>query len=133
MIIEKHLKKLIALIKKVFISFTTGSLKWKPGWKMVRNMDAKGDVNAILKKANKLEHNADTKKKVGELIKVYESALNTEPFNRTVLTDLARNWFLMAYGYGMDAEEKSRYYVKSIQYSERQKWLYLATTSIPPT
>jgi len=90
---------------------------------MVRSEKANGDVNAILKKAKKLENNADTGEKVEELIKVYESALKIKPASRTVLESLARNCFLMAYGYGRDEDEKAHYYIKSMKYSEQALYL----------
>ena len=120
---KNYFNHLILFILIIVISFTTGCLKWAPGWKMVRSSEVKGGVNAILEKAEKLENDADTGEKVGELIKVYELVLNIEPANRTVLESLARNCFLMAYGYGRDADEKAHYYLKSIQYSEQALYL----------
>jgi tetratricopeptide (TPR) repeat protein len=86
---------------------------------VVRNTEVQGGANVILEKAEKLEKNADTGEKVEELINVYESMINIEPANRTALEALARNCFLMAYGYGRDEDEKAHYYIKSIQYSEQ--------------
>jgi tetratricopeptide (TPR) repeat protein len=120
---KKHSNQFILFILIIIISFTTGCLKWAPGWKMVRSSEVKGGVNTILEKAEKLENDADTGEKVGELIKVYESVLNIEPANRIVLESLARNCFLMAYGYGRDEDEKAHYYLKSIQYSEQALYL----------
>lgn len=116
---EKLPKKLILLTTIVIIAYITGCITWNPGWKISPNMDAKVNVNVILEKTKKLENDADTKEKLRELIAVYESALQREPVNRTILESLARNCFLMAYGYSRNVDEKSRYYVKSIQYAEQ--------------
>lgn len=90
---------------------------------MVRGAEVQGGTNAILKQAAKLEKNADTGEKVEKLIKLYEAVLVIKPANRTALESLARNCFLMAYGYGRDEDEKAHYYIKSIQYSEQVLYL----------
>lgn len=116
---ERLPEKIALFYTIVVISCTVGCITWNPGWKMSPNMDARVNVNVMLEKTKKLENDADTKEKLQELIVVYESVLHQEPVNRTVLESLARNCFLMAYGYSRHVDEKSRYYVKSIQYAEQ--------------
>lgn len=120
---KKSPERLVLLISIISVSLTVGCLRWEPGWKIPPKAPCQGDVNAVLNVAAQLENKADTREKVEELIDVYREALGIEPDNRTALENIARNCFLMAYGYGRDVDEKKHYYIQSIQYAEQTLYL----------
>jgi len=120
---KKSPRRFVLVISIIMFLSMAGCFQWEPGWKMPPKTPSHDNVNTVLKKAARLENNADTREQVKELIGVYAAALNVEPDNRTVLENLARNCFLMAYGYGRDVNEKTHYYVLSIQYAERALYL----------
>jgi len=109
----------------VFLSLPLlkGCISWEPGWKQAREVEAKADAGALLKKAKALENDADSAEKVGKLVAALENVIAADPDNYEALNMLASNCMLMAYGYSQDTEAKEKYYMKSIGYSERVMYL----------
>ncbi len=108
----------IAAILTLFL-MTAGCMSWEEGWKEEVKASKKGDVEAILKKATEQMKQADTKEKVQELIKTYESVLQIDPANYEALSNLGSMTFLIGYGYTDAIEEKEDYYMKAAKYCER--------------
>ncbi len=107
---------LIAIGLLVLIS---GCHSWEAGWKQINVPSTKGDVAAWLEKAEKLIQSADTKGKVLEVVKTYESVLKQDPKNRIALEGAGFYSFLIAYGYPNNGDEKEVYLLKTIRYGEQ--------------
>jgi len=116
-----HIKKTI--LKTAVILFVAvlspGCMSWEEGWKSVEQPSSKGDVKALLAEAEKKKSEADTKEKVLEFLKVYESVIRIEPGNYEALYNLGDFYFLVGYGYAADMKEKDKYYIKAARYCER--------------
>jgi hypothetical protein len=107
----------IALVAS--LSLSSGCMSWEEGWTRVEQPSAKGDVKALLAEAEKKMRDADTREKILDFLKVYESVIKIDPANFEALTYLGEYYFLTAYAYTPDVKEKEALYIRAIQYSER--------------
>ena len=98
---------------------TMGCMSWEPGWKQAAAPAVKGDVKALMARAEKLESAADTKEKVQALIAVYEDVVKADPQNLEAFSRLGGFCYIMGYGYCADRDEKKKYYMQGINFSER--------------
>ncbi len=107
----------------IFFVITTvtfsGCISHEEGWKQIEEPSIKGNVAALLKKAEIQISKANVKEKVIEIIKTYESVLKIEPLNREALEGAAMYSFLAAYGYSDNREEKEKYYLNELKYTEQ--------------
>jgi tetratricopeptide (TPR) repeat protein len=111
-----NLLKIILFI--IFLS-TFGCMSWKAGWKQFKQPSIKGDISSLLDKANQQISEANTKEKVLELIRTYETVLKIDPENREALSGLGSYCLLMGYGYAENDEEKEKYLLRAIKYNEQ--------------
>ncbi len=65
----------------MLFSFATGCISWEPGWTMIEKPSMKGNVKALLAKANAQISRADTKERVASLITTYETIIKIDPIN----------------------------------------------------
>lgn len=101
------------------ISLPTGCLSWEPGWETAQASSAKGDVKALLAKADTLINEADSKEKVQKIIDIYDEALKIEPNNVRALEGLGTGYYIMAYCYNDTVQDKKANYIKAVQMCER--------------
>ncbi len=107
------------------VFFLVGCMGWEEawkqekGWKQFKQPTKKGNVSELLEKAKEQINHADTKEKLFEFIKTYESVLKIDPYNYKALSSLGR--WLFAYGNAHvdNMEEKKRYFLASIKYNEQ--------------
>lgn len=102
----------------ILFTFTTGCISWEPGWTMIEKPSMKGDVKALLAKANEQISKADTKEKVASLITTYETIIRIDPMNYEALWSLGRYCQLMAQTYSENGAEKEQHCRKGIKYCE---------------
>lgn len=96
-----------------------GCMSWEPGWKQAAAPAVKGDVTALMARAERLESAADTKEKVQALIAAYEDVVRADPQNIEAHSSLGTYFFLMAYGYAQDDAQMRNNLMRSIGCSER--------------
>lgn len=111
--------RIILICFIIALTALPGCLSWEEGWKAAEKASLKGDVAALLAKANRQANDADNRDKVLELIKTYESVLKIDPQNYEALNSLGTYYLLMGYGYSANADEKKADFIKVIQYCER--------------
>jgi tetratricopeptide (TPR) repeat protein len=110
---------LFLIILVVIMVFVIGRMSWQEGWKQFEKHGLKEDTSSLISRANKLIDQADSKEKVIELINIYEDILKIETTNQEALVELYNFCFLFGYGYTDNKEEKTKYYLKTIKYSEQ--------------
>ncbi len=110
--------KIIIFFVITAVSFS-GCVSREAGWKQIEGPSIKGNVSALLKKAESQISKANVKEKVIEIINTYEAVLKIEPLNREALEGAAMHSFLAAYGYSDNREEKEKYYLNELKYTEQ--------------
>ncbi|PKL39912.1 MAG: hypothetical protein CVV44_06735 [Spirochaetae bacterium HGW-Spirochaetae-1] len=114
---------LVTVFLLLSLPLLKGCISWEPGWKQASQAEVKGDAAALLVKAKTLEKDADSAEKVGQLVAALEDVIAVDPGNYEALNMLASNCMLIAYGYSQDTDDKEKYYMKAIGYSERGLYL----------
>ncbi len=111
--------KYFKLITVALILFTGSCMCWPYGWDIIEKAVVKGNVDELIARANIQINQADNKEKLAKLIDTYESILKIDSENYEALWSLGRYCSLMAWAYTDNMEEKKKYYVKAIQYTEQ--------------
>ena len=101
----------------IFLFF--GCISWPRGWDSFNYKAPKGKISSLLNKAKKQELKTNTKEKLLELIKIYEEIISIDSHNKRVLLNLGAYYFLAAYGYSVDKQDKEKYYHRSLFYFEK--------------
>lgn len=111
-------RSLAAIVFLTLFSFTTGCISWEPGWTMIEKPSMKGDVKALLAKANEQISRADTREKMADIITTYETIIKIDPMNYEALWSLGRYNNLMALAYPRDKAEKEQFCRRGIKFCE---------------
>ncbi len=102
----------------ILFTFTTGCISWEPGWTMIEKPSMKGDVKALLAKANVQISRADTREKMADIITTYETIVKIDPMNYEALWGLGRYYHLTALWHSQDRAEKEQLTRKGIKACE---------------
>ncbi len=111
-------RSLTATVFLILFAFATGCISWEPGWTMIEKPSMKGDVKALLAKANAQISRADTREKMGDIITTYEAIIKIDPMNYEALWGLGRYYHHMAIAYSRDKAEKEQLTRKGIEFCE---------------
>ncbi len=107
-----------ALCVAAVIGFA-GCLSWEEGWKEVTGPVQKGDVGALIAKANLQIAGADNREKLEALIRTYEQVLEIDPNNYEALWSLGRYYILKGVTYVDTMKDKKDYFIKAARVCER--------------
>ncbi len=99
---------------------------WEEGWKQIQEATQQDNIFEFFAKIEIKISQADNREKVLDLIDFYKRILKTDPLNYKALFNLARYYYLLAYGYTdghkhmvENRKEKQRLYLKQIQCCEQ--------------
>ena len=95
---NRSIKHACAALCGAVVIGLSGCLSWEEGWKDVKGPVQKGDVGALIAKANLQIAAADNKEKLEALIRTYEQVLEIDPNNYEALWSLGRYYMLHGNG-----------------------------------
>jgi len=96
-----------------------GCMSFEEGWKQFKKPTKTGDVAELLKKAQDQTDEADTKEKVLQLVKTYESVLEIDPYNYEALKKLGGWLAFLGMYYADSIEEKKNRLLDAVKYNEQ--------------
>ena len=111
---------MVAAVAVVFgyLAYST-RLTWENGWVDLPTPTAEGDVAALLREADTLTEEADTRDRFEAVLALQARALEIEPENREALWKLSRNIRFHGQIYADGSEARRADYLRSIQLAER--------------